>query len=143
MKFAGTILKTVIPAVAVGAGAYGLGRQQGFDSYKAPGIVDHLAAKIQSARPDLTLNQAYYEATNAYDQAVGNGQEYTDAFMRSIDADSLDTWEQIELNPRAHYGYNLVQRTDAPAVPTGMIYREGGDWIAGTPWADNRSFTVG
>lgn len=145
MKFAGSLLRPLamgLGVVGLGTGAYGLGRKQGFDSYNPPQVIDHLAASIQEARPDLTLNQVYYEAAKAFDNAVGNGKEVTNNFMYGIDADKQDTWERMELNPRKQYGYELIKREDSPLVPQGNIYQQNGKWVQGTPWEDGQSFTV-
>ena len=145
MKLAGSLLKPLalgLGAAGLGAGAYGLGRKQGFDSYNPPQIIDHLAASIQKARPDLTLNQVYYEATKAFDKAVGNNTEVTNNFMYGIDADKQDTWESIKLNPRKQYGYELIEREDIPSGLGGNIYQQNGKWVQGTPWQNGQSFPI-
>lgn len=145
MKFAGALLKPMalsLGAIGIGTGAYAIGNRNGFNSYNPPQIIDHLALSIQEARPDLTINEVYYEATKAFDKAVGNSKASSDNFMYGIDADKQDSWEKLVINPREKYGYELVTRTDIPIDPQGSIYTENGKWAKGTPWENGQSFTV-
>lgn len=129
-----------IGGLATAGLGYLAGAQHTFDRYKEPTLHDQLLYKVQMENPDLTANQAQYEAAKMYADIANKPDEWVDSYMMDIGADQGDSWLHMKPNPMSRYGREGHYRTDQqPTTETGFVYLGDGQWEPGSPWDSNNS----